>query len=152
LHPAPEPTAETPAATTWAPRFLSPQQNDELVALGERIIPGSTEALCNRLIDSVLLIESEKNKSEFLQSLAAFNREAEQLHQRPFEKLNPAQQDEIIAASCQAGSRMHVEFGILKEWMADAYWSSLKGLRELGWTGRVAWESFPNCKDHQQLS
>ncbi len=37
----------------------------------------------------------------------------------------------------------------MKEWTADAYWSSQKGLRELGWTGRLAWDSFPNCGSAQ---
>jgi hypothetical protein len=135
-----------PAATPdWSPSFLSAKQNATLVALGERIIPGTAGALCNRLIDFVLPIESDKNKSELLASLAAFDHEAEHLQQRPFEQLSASQQDELLTTAAQGG-KLHAEFSLVKEWMADAYWSSLDGLHELGWTGRMAWESFPNCK------
>ena len=129
----------------WAPQALSGAQNETLVALGERIIPGSAEAQCNRLIDSVLPMESGKNRSKLLETLAAFDGEAERLYKRPFRQLDAAQQDEMLLAASQESGKLHVEFGIVKEWMADAYWSSLKGLHELGWTGRVAWDSFPGC-------
>lgn len=138
------------ASASWAPRFLSAEQNETLIALGERVIPGSKEAQCNRLIDSILAIDSEKNKRELTQGLAAFDNQAMQLHQRrQFCQLNSAQQDEILAAASQSDNQLHAEFGIVKEWMADAYWSSLKGMRELGSKGRLAWDSFPGCSsDH----
>jgi hypothetical protein len=137
------------ATKPWTPQFFNAEQNEALVALGERIIPGSAEALCNRLIDSVLVIDSEKNRSGLLHSVAAFDREAEQLYQQPFRHLSPDQQDEILMAASQDGGSLHAEFGLVKEWMADAYWSSLQGLHELGWTGRMAWEIFPGC-DHDR--
>ena len=141
--------ANTPSPPSWTPRFLSAEQNDTLVSLGERIVPGSTEALCNRLIDSMLAIESEKNKRALVQALAAFDNQAVQLHRQPFRKLSPAQQDEILNATAPSDSQLHAEFGIVKEWMADAYWSSRDGLRELGSTGRLAWNNFPGCSsDH----
>ncbi len=132
----------------WVPSFLTVSQNETLIALGERIIPGSSEALCNRLIDSVLSIEAEKSRTELLQSLAAFDHEADQLHQRRFEHLSPAQQNEILTIASRGG-KLHAEFGVVKEWTADAYWSSSKGLHELGSTGRMAWESFPDCGGQQ---
>ncbi len=135
-------------APNWTPKFLSALQNETLIALGERIIPGSSEALCNRLIDLVLPLEGEKNKGILLQSLAAFDQEADRFHQQHFSQLNPAQQDEILTIASQGG-KLYNEFGVVKEWMADAYWSSLKGLKELGWTGRMAWESFPDCGQKQ---
>jgi hypothetical protein len=125
----------------WLPSFLSVRQNETLVALGERIIPGSSQALCNRLIDFVLPIEGDKNRIELLQSLAAFDRQR-------FQELSPGQQDEILTVAERGGS-LHTEFGVVKQWMADAYWSSLNGQHELGWTGRMAWESFPDCGGHQ---
>jgi len=136
---------EDNAATSWAPHFFNAEQNETLIALGERIIPGSTGALCNRLIDSILLIDSEKNKNTLLQSLAAFDGEAQQRHHHPFRKLSAAQQGEILSAASQNGARLHQPFETTKEWIADAYWTSHTGLSELGWTGRLAWDSFPNC-------
>ena len=136
------------APPAWVPHFLSTSQNETLLALGERIIPGTSAALCNRLIDSVLSIEAEKSKVELLQSLAAFDQEAHQLHHLRFDQLTPVQQDGILTIASRGGE-LHAEFGVVKEWMADAYWSSLNGLRELGWTGRMAWESFPDCGKHE---
>ena len=133
------------AATSWGPHFFSAEQNSTVIALGERIIPGSTDALCNRLIDSILLIDSEKNKNTFLQFLAAFDGEAQGRYHRPFRELSPAQQDEILSAASQNGAPLYRPFETTKEWIADAYWTSQTGLRELGWTGRLAWDSFPNC-------
>ncbi len=100
-HAGMEGAGEQKAAASWAPRFFNAEQNATVIALGERIIPGSTAALCNRLIDSILLIESEKNKTTFLHSLAAFDNEAQQRHQHPFRQLSSAQQDAILTAASQ---------------------------------------------------
>ena len=144
-HPGMEDAGEQKGAAPWAPRFFSAEQNATLIALGERIIPGSTAALCNRLIDSILLIDSEKNKTTLLHSLAAFDNEARERHHQPFRELSSVQQDAILTTASRAGAPLHQPFETTKEWMADAYWTSQTGLRELGWTGRLAWASFPNC-------
>lgn len=133
----------------WNPQFLKPEQNDALIAVGERIIPGSAEALCNRLIDSVLAIDSDKNRNDLLAALAGFDQAARERSQKPFRELAPAQQDEILTAVSEPPNPLHAQFLLVKEWMADAYWSSLKGLKELGWTGRVMWDAFPNCGSGQ---
>jgi Gluconate 2-dehydrogenase subunit 3 len=132
-------------STGWHPKFLSAEQDEAVIALGERIVPGSTEAHCNRLVDSVLSIESAKNKSDLLGAIAAFDREAESLHQQPFRKLTAAQQDGILKGASQPNDKLHADFGIVKEWIADAYWSSQEGRRELGATGRMAWQSLAAC-------
>ncbi len=141
-------TASGPASEQrldWKPQFFSTEQNDTLIALGERIIPGSAGASCNRLIDLIMTVESEKTREELLQAMAMFDNEARKRHQKPFRDLTAEQQDEILTSAVTGGSPLHSQFGVVKEWMADAYWSSEKGLRELGWTGRMAWENFPGC-------
>jgi hypothetical protein len=35
----------------------------------------------------------------------------------------------------------------LKAWIVGAYYSSEQGMRELGWNGNYAFESYPSC-DH----
>lgn len=138
-------TAREQPIDSWTPEFLNSEQNDTLVALGNRIIPGSAGAFCNKLIDSVLAIESQKNKSEFLTALSAFDTEAQRLYQTSFRQLAPDQQDHILAAVSTDTASLYPQFGLIKEWLADGYWSSQQGLRELGWTGRLAWDSFPDC-------
>lgn len=142
-------SAGADAAKDWKSQFLSAEQNGTLVALGERIIPGSTEAYCNRVIDLVMPIESDKNKRDFLKCLDAFDREAESRHRQRFGALNATAQDEIVSNASVQGSSLHHELQIIKEWMAYAYWSSQKGLAELGSTGRMAWEEFPGCPSAQ---
>lgn len=145
----PKGSARPEAATGWEPQFFSVAQNETVIALGERIIPGSAEALCNRLIDLVMPIESDKNKREFLESLTAFDREAQSRQGQSFGKLSAAVQDEILIHASAPGVRLNHDFQLVKEWMADAYWSSQKGLAELGSTGRMAWTEFPGCPSAQ---
>lgn len=133
----------------WKPQFFSVEQNETLVALGERIIPGSAEALCNRLVDFVMPIESGQNQRDFLASLDAFDREAQSRHRQRFAKLNTTAQDEILSRASAQGAPLHRDFQLVKEWMADAYWSSQKGFAELGSTGRMAWSEFPGCPQAQ---
>jgi Gluconate 2-dehydrogenase subunit 3 len=137
------------AARDWEPQFFSVAQNETMVALGERIIPGSADALCNRLIDRVMPIESEKNKRDFRGCLAAFDRESQSLDGQSFGKVSAIVQDEILTHASAPGAPLHHDFQLVKEWMADAYWSSQKGLAELGSTGRMAWSEFPGCPSAQ---
>jgi hypothetical protein len=41
------------------------------------------------------------------------------------------------------------EFQNLKDWIAGAYYSSEQGMRELGWNGNYAFESYPGC-EHEE--
>jgi hypothetical protein len=120
------------ADPSWEPLFLSAAQNEHLVALGECIIPGSKDALCNRIIDLVLSIDSDKNKTDFVNALAAFDAPAGPSH-------------ELLARASSSGDPLWPDFQLLKEWLADTYWSSKQGLQELGWTGRVSWSKFDGC-------
>lgn len=137
------------AGKEWRPQFFSVEQNQTIVALGERIVPGSAEALCDRFIDLVMPIESDKNKRDFLKCLDAFDHEAQSRHGQRFSNLNAIAQDEILTDACAQGSPLHSDFQLIKEWMADAYWSSEKGFAELGSTGRIAWKEFPSCGSTQ---
>lgn len=130
--------AEPDPVTPWHPLFLSAEQNECLVSFGEALIPGSSTARCNRVIDLILSIESEKNRKEFLTALNAFKGPSE-----------PAQQKELLEKASRPGSPLWPQFELLKEWVSDAYWSSQAGLRELGWTGRVAWATSQGCPHPQ---
>jgi hypothetical protein len=119
------------AATDWTPQVLTPAQNQALIAMGERIVPGSAAALCNRIIDLVLTLESEQTRAQLTGALAAFAGDAD---------------GSALTQASVSGSARHPQFLIIKEWIADTYWSSEPGLRELGWTGKMAWPSFPGCE------
>lgn len=133
------------AQPSWHPAFLTTTQNEDLVALGEAIVPGSKDAFCNRVIDLVLSIESEKNKRDFTQALAAFHSAAHDRYGKRLADLTDGQMQELLGRASSSGSSLSPQFELLKEWLADTYWTSKQGLKELGWTGRVAWRSFDGC-------
>jgi hypothetical protein len=157
------------AVADWAPEFLDPHQNETLIVLAERIVPGSTVAHVNRFIDLLLSVDSQENQKKFLASLSAFDAEAINRHQQPFKNLSEDRQNEILTAASteKAGQEaggdwawfsvpskegakevritLRDYFENLKTWVSGAYYSSEAGMKELGWTGQVMWESYPGC-------
>jgi hypothetical protein len=138
--------ASAQEAAPWTPRVLTPDENEGLIALGESIIPGSRAAQCNRVIDLVLTQEDPPLHQQIAGALDAFDAASRAQFQKAFRNLTPDQQTAILAAASSAANPLHPQFQIVKEWMADAYWSSEQGLKELGSTGRMAWDSFPGCE------
>ncbi len=158
------------AAADWKPEFLDPHQNETLVSLAERTVPGSTKAQVNRFIDLLLGVETPESQRRFVNSLSAFEAESLNRFGHPFKGLAPEQQNEILSAASSAepgqpGGRedwswfavesekpreparltLRDHFENLKGWISGAYYSSEIGMRELGWTGDVFFESFPGC-------
>jgi hypothetical protein len=163
------PTVDTGAS--WKPDFLDAQQNEALIVLAERILPGSTSAQVNRFIDLALSVESPSAQNLFLRALAAFEGEAMSRHKITFAQLTDARQIDILTAATNTPltqtSRIRnndwvsniargavvpqpVSLGdqleYLKGWIVGAYYSSETGMRELGWTGNPVYEDFPGCQ------
>lgn len=155
------------AAAKWSPEFLSAHQDQTLMVLAERIIPGSSRAQVNRFIDLLLSADSRETQQRFLNSLAAFDAEPLKRFQRPFRALSETQQNELLTvASTEESGRPRERRGVrapdssrepvtltlrdhfenLKGWIRGAYYSSEVGMRELGWKGEVFYESFPGCQ------
>jgi Gluconate 2-dehydrogenase subunit 3 len=159
---------EKAAAASWAPEFLDAHQNETLIVLAERIVPGSSKAQVNRFVDLLLTVDTPENQKKFLAALSAFEAEALNRHRHPFKDLTEAQQNEILTAASTekpahgrgrgdwiaraAGSgeesfdTLGDYFENLKGWVSGAYYSSEIGMRELGWTGNNFFESFPGCQ------
>lgn len=158
-------------AADWAPEFLDAQQNETLIVLAERIIPGSSKAQVNRFIDLLLTVDAQENQKKFLASMGAVEGESRSRFGHPFQALAEDQQNKILdVASAEkpgkpAGDENYSWFAIpsngprepiritlrdhfdnLKGWISGAYYSSEVGMRELGWTGQVMFESFPGCE------
>jgi len=167
-------TANPAASSEWSPQFLDAHQNETLTVLAERIIPGSGRAQVNRTIDLLLTVDTQQNQGKFLESLSAFDAEGIQRHGQPFLRLTEEQQIAILttastaepgpkeeepegdwdpwsgSSSSAAAGESHLtlrdHFDVVKEWVGKAYFSSEVGLRDLGWTGQVMWESWPGCQ------
>lgn len=161
------------AGADWKPVFLSVQQNEELIALSEAIVPGAKKAQANRFIDLLLSVESAENQKKFAASLAAMEKESQKEFGKGFEKLDATQQSVLLtkASTPVDGSvtsadwdddsegdgsipekgkakTLHLfdNFQNLKGWISGAYYSSEIGMRELGWTENRMFASFPGCE------
>ena len=159
-------------AADWSPEFLDPHQNDTLIVLAERIVPGSTQAQSNRFIDLLLSVDTQENQKKFLASMGAFEAEAISTYQHPYKDLTEEQQNAILTKASTEKSgipegagggfswfavpskdsgeppklTLRDHFENLKQWVSGAYFSSEVGMKELGWTGQVMWDSFPGCE------
>lgn len=122
----------------WQPALLTPAENEALISLGERIIPGSAAAQTNRVIDLVLKIESPETQTGFRNALKAFTGTG-------FQQLSPPQQNALLTRASNSADPLHSSFLYLKEWLADAFWTSKQGHRELGFDGQMAWPEFNPC-------
>jgi hypothetical protein len=136
-------------AADWTPRFLKAEQDQELVAVAEAMVPGSTGAGVNRFIDLLLSVDTKEHQREFVTSIEALEDAAKKRFGRGFAALKSNEQEALLTEfSSQEGRRE--DFHNLKEWITGAYYSSEQGMRELGWNGNYAFESFPGCGHGEQ--
>ena len=165
------PAAEDAAVgADWKPAFFDDHQNETLTVLAERIIPNSGAAQVNRFIDALIAVDSQENQKKLLASLGTFDHEAITRYNAPFKDITEEQQIVILteassakASEGGAGGRrrrrpvvpkpgaveptltLRDHFENIKGWVSGAYYSSEMGMKELGWTGQVAWDSLPGC-------
>ena len=153
------------AAAKWTPEFLDLHQNQTLILLSERIVPGSSRAQVNRIIDLLLTVDTAENRHKFTESLSAIDLESRKRFVRPFKSLSADQQDETLTSLAtgqpsvdQDSARRSIKkrlqqpaltprdhFENVKAWIVGTYYSSELGMRELGWTGDVYFTELPVC-------
>ena len=136
---------EMRGAADWKPLFLSTRQNTTVVAVSEAVVPGSTGAKVNQFIDLLLSVDTAEHQREFAGALAAVDDGAQQRFGRTFAGLAQSEQVTLLTDFSAGGGRQK-EIHNLKEWIAGAYYSSEQGMRELGWNGNYAFESYPGCE------
>jgi hypothetical protein len=158
--------AATPAAAPAG--FLDPNQLETLASLAEAIVPGSSEAGVAAFVDQLLAVDTRERQTEFLAALGAVQAEALTRFGRPWLSLDAAQKTVLLTAA-STGQRAHPprywtpgepvlppadarrpptlrdRFDLLKQRIATAYYSSEKGMKELGWTGQMVHAGFPGC-------
>lgn len=162
--PLPKQSGQNVSAANWRPQFLSSTQNETLVAIAEAMVPGSTQAQVNRLIDLLLTVDTESNRSNFVSSLAAFNHVSQQRYTRLFPLLSPNQRFDVLAACSTAKESPAMpapdpdditppktpvterdHFENLKVWVVGAYYATEQGMRELGWTENFYFDELSGC-------
>ncbi|MGH9314112.1 MAG: gluconate 2-dehydrogenase subunit 3 family protein [Vicinamibacterales bacterium] len=135
-------------APDWKPAFLDRHQFDTLQSLAERIVPGSARAKVSEFVDQLLAVDGTESQRRFLSALGAFDGQAFRRAGRPWKQLGESDQMAILAeaSTLESGSMLRDQFDLLKGWIAGAYYSSEIGMKELGWTGNVFFQSYPGCE------
>lgn len=160
--------ATPPEASNWKPQFLDAHQVATLIALERQIAPGAEKAKAHEFIDLLLSVIPAEAGQDFctgnsvpistvsveaparqllLNALGAFDSQALRDHNQPFLKLTAAQQNAMLAAADAASedSLAHRQYLAARNWILGAYYSTEAGIRELGWTGMLAFPKFVGC-------
>ncbi len=156
--------------TNWAPQFLNLQQNEVLVAISDRMLPGAGGVHVNRTIDLLMTVETDLNRKLLTEALGAFDGQAQKRFHSEIAKLAPDQIDEVISYCAQqepphaehdddapgwklnertpltGAPNLRDHFEYLKGWIVASYYSSEAGLRELGWDDDHYFDSPAECK------
>jgi hypothetical protein len=159
------PTAAAP------PRALDEYQRQMLDSLADMLVPGARAAGVADLLARVLAVESPSRRREFMNALGAFEREARDSHQKRWIDLDEAQRVAILQRAADgpesrplpppwhkgqpvvippAGgappATLRDHFTRLRASVANAYFATEPGMRELGWRGRTGWTELPGCE------
>ena len=157
-------------AASWSPQFFDAKQNDVLIAIAERMLPGASAVHVNRVIDSLMTVETDENRKLLVAALTALDGQAMKQFHSELAKLPPDQVDEVLTFCAEQepphaehdddapGWKLNVRtlltgtpnlrdhFENLKGWVVATYYSSEAGLRELGWNDDFYFEAPAECK------
>jgi hypothetical protein len=146
-------------AAEYTPTFVDAHQLATSRVLAEAIVPGSTDARSAEFIDQLLDVSTPDEQRKFLQALGGFEQLAMARARVSWRQLTEQQQLDLLtsASTAQPGASnekssahgrvtIRDHFEQLKGWIVGAYYSSERGMRELGWTGNVVFPGFPGCE------
>lgn len=155
------------ADPNWKLVFLSPQQNEILIALGDVIIPttdspGAKDALVNRFIDLLLSVQPAEFQKQFADALTFIDTESQRQFGKDFHDLTSDDQISLLTpwafarspsqwtARNQLGEESpdaaQQNFELLKTLIASAYYDSEIGQKELGWDGEITHGPYQGCE------
>jgi len=150
VHQAAAPAAAKPAARAGAApalAFLDKHAFDTLAILGEQIVPGSRAAKVPEFLDRLLAVESTDTQKRFVQAIGAFERQAREAQGKPWKSLTPAEATAILTKMSEApgteGTRR--AFETIKGGVAETYFATEAGQKELGWNRSVMFASPIAC-------
>ena len=150
-------SSPAPTEGPYTPQFFSTEEFETLSRITELIIPttdtpGAIGAGVPAFIDRVVGANSE-HKKRFRDGLAWLGRESGRRFRKTFVQLTEAQQMKLLTPLSEAqnsgrklgaGERF---FALVKNMTADGYYTSQIGLvRELGYSGNTALDTFPSCE------
>jgi hypothetical protein len=142
----PKPAAPR-AAAAHALVFLDRHAFDTLALLADQIVPGARAAKVPEFLDGLLAVESVETQKRVMQAFGAFERIAREAHNLPWKKLTAPQATALLTKMSSApgsdGSRR--AFDLVKGAVAETYYSTQAGMKELGWNGGVMFAAPINC-------
>jgi hypothetical protein len=157
------------ADSDWSPQVLNAHQNETLITLAEGVVPGSSKAQVNRIIDLLLTVESAENRQKLTAALAALEADSNKRFSQPIPRLTQPQMTELLEACSTAtlgqpaadenshssakedqkispaALSLRDHFENIKGWIVATYYSSEEGMKELGWTDEFYFESPSEC-------
>ena len=147
----------TGAAAAWAPKALTPAQNETVIALAELIIPqtdtaGATKANVNRFIDAVIADASPDDRKKFVDGLAWLDTQSQRDAGAPFVRASVAHQTALLTAmntnkAPSSAERVGVDFfKAVKSLTITGYYTSEVGMREeMNDDGNMFFLEFKGC-------
>jgi hypothetical protein len=133
-------SAETATASADAGLlFLDRHAFDTLAQLGEQIVPGSRAAQVPEFLDRLLAVEALETQKGFMQALGAFELEARAAHGVPWKALTAEQANALLTriSTQPDADRSRQAFDHIKGAVAETYFQTEVGMKELGWDGSV---------------
>jgi hypothetical protein len=127
--------------------FLDRHAFDTLALLGEQIVPGSRAAGVPQFLDRLLAVESTDTRRMAMQALGAFEAEARAAHGVPWKTLTAEQATALltkISTRPESDATRHA-FDLVKGAVAETYYQTEIGMKELGWNGSVAFAPSNLC-------
>ena len=139
--------AEAAAVTETSRLFLDDHAFDTLSLLSEQFVPGSRAAQVPEFLDRLLAVESTATQKRFMQALGAFEREAREAHGKPWKALTPEQATASLTklSALADGDERRGPFDAIKRAVAETYYSTEPGMKELGWNGNIAFTPPAAC-------
>ena len=127
--------------------FLDQHAFDTLTLLGEQIVPGSRAAQVPAFLDRLLFVESTETQKRFTQALGAFERVARDAHGKPWKMLADTEATVLLTkmSALPGDDVLRRSFDALKSAVAESYYSSEAGMKELGWNKSVVFAPPPVC-------
>lgn len=127
--------------------FFDKHAFETLAILGEQIVPGSRAAKVPEFLDRLLAVESIDTQKRFTQAIGEFERQARNAHGKPWKSLTAAEATAILTKMSDApdseGTRR--AFETIKGGVAETYFATEAGLKELGWNRSVMFASPVAC-------
>ena len=127
--------------------FFDQHAFDTLALLGEQIVPGSRAAAVPEFLDRLLAVESTDTQKSFTQALGAFEHAAREANGMPWKALSAEQSTALLTkiSGQPVSEPTRRAFDGIKGAVAETYFSSEAGKKELGWNGSIAFAPPTAC-------